>query len=259
MKQIYILTFFFLLISITFLNAQTLDVDFTGACGNALFITETQTVAQSFTSGLSGALTKVNVGISVDNNALSSVTGVANIYSGDCNGTLLESQAFSFQINTSLALREISFSNPPIVSSGQTYTLELVEDSGQNVTIRWHFENSFNCGGEYLGGTANETRCSVYPGDAYIQTFVSSALSNTEINLINKTIKIFPNSSIDFIQIQGLTKTEKYRIYNILGLSVYNGLIADNDKINILNLTNGIYFLKFENGNTIKFIKDSVC
>ncbi|QRM89432.1 T9SS type A sorting domain-containing protein [Lacinutrix sp. WUR7] len=30
---------------------------------------------------------------------------------------------------------------------------------------------------------------------------------------------------------------------------------TNNKKIDIQNLTNGIYFLKFENGNTLKFIK----
>lgn len=34
-----------------------------------------------------------------------------------------------------------------------------------------------------------------------------------------------------------------------------NGSISNQEKINIQNLTNGRYFLKFQNGNTFNFIK----
>jgi hypothetical protein len=69
-------------------------------------------------------------------------------------------------------------------------------------------------------------------------------------------LSIFPNPSTDFIQISGLTKAENYKVYNVLGEEVNNGIISDNEKINVINLTNGLYFLKFENGNTLKFLKD---
>ena len=75
-------------------------------------------------------------------------------------------------------------------------------------------------------------------------------------NNLTKLFKIFPNPSSDFIQISGLTKTENYRIYNIIGAEINNGNVSDNEKIDVKNLTSGLYFLKFENGNTIKFIKE---
>jgi len=37
---------------------------------------------------------------------------------------------------------------------------------------------------------------------------------------------------------------------------IKKGIIADNEQIDISNFTNGMYFLKFKNGNTIKFIKE---
>ena len=68
--------------------------------------------------------------------------------------------------------------------------------------------------------------------------------------------KIFPNPSTNFIQISGLLKKEYYTIYNILGSEIKNGILTNNEKIYIKDFTNGLYFLKFDNGNTIKFIKE---
>ena len=35
------------------------------------------------------------------------------------------------------------------------------------------------------------------------------------------------------------------------------GVVSSTNKIDIQNLTNGIYFLKFDGGNTLKFIKSN--
>ncbi len=83
----------------------------------------------------------------------------------------------------------------------------------------------------------------------------AQTLSNNEFELDEK-IKLFPNPSTENIQVAGLTKTENYRIYNILGKEISNSTISANEKINIQNMSNGLYFLKFDNGNTIKFIKE---
>ena len=83
----------------------------------------------------------------------------------------------------------------------------------------------------------------------------SSTLSVTEVELSNKKIKLFPNLTTDFIQISGLIKTEKYSISSIIGSEIKKGTISNNEKLDIQNLNNGLYFMRFENGNTIKFIK----
>ena len=71
----------------------------------------------------------------------------------------------------------------------------------------------------------------------------------------NNTLKLFPNPSPDYIQISGLTKLENYTIYNIVGAEVKKGFISENGEMDIKNLTNGLFFLVFENGNALKFIK----
>lgn len=73
---------------------------------------------------------------------------------------------------------------------------------------------------------------------------------------INGNISLFPNPSSDFIQILGLTKTENYRLYNNIGSEIISGKISDNEKLEIKSLSNGFYFLKFDDGKTIKFIKE---
>ncbi|GAA3790729.1 hypothetical protein GCM10022271_23880 [Corallibacter vietnamensis] len=69
-------------------------------------------------------------------------------------------------------------------------------------------------------------------------------------------IKVFPNPSKEFIQISNLNSKEPYTIFGILGNQIKKGIIANNEQIDISNFTNGMYFLKFKNGNTIKFIKE---
>ncbi len=98
-------------------------------------------------------------------------------------------------------------------------------------------------------------------GDLYVSKgesivkYSSSTLSLNQVSL-NKTIEIYPNPSHNFINIVGLNKGENYKIFNTLGKELVNGKISNQEKINIQNLANGVYCLKFENGNNFKFIKN---
>lgn len=69
----------------------------------------------------------------------------------------------------------------------------------------------------------------------------------------NDKITTYPNPSSDFIYFKGLTKNENYTVYNSIGTKIFSG--NTNKEIDIQNLTNGIYLLKLDNGNTSKFIK----
>lgn len=91
-----------------------------------------------------------------------------------------------------------------------------------------------------------------YPAD------VPNAFSGNTLFIENfqfDIIKIYPNPASNVIKITGLKETNNFSIYNVLGSKLNSGIISANENINIENLTNGLYFLKFENGNTIKFIK----
>lgn len=80
-------------------------------------------------------------------------------------------------------------------------------------------------------------------------------LGTEDLNFV-KNVSIYPNPSSEFIQISGLNKIENYKIYDVLGAEVLKGEISENKKIDIKNLRQGVYFLKFEKGNTFKFVKN---
>ena len=78
----------------------------------------------------------------------------------------------------------------------------------------------------------------------------------------NPQIKIFPNPSEDFINVElkSFASNAKYEMFDIVGKAVASGILrnADNNKINISYLPKGLYFLNVTDGkNTIsrKFIK----
>ncbi|MFK7833046.1 MAG: T9SS type A sorting domain-containing protein [Winogradskyella sp.] len=90
--------------------------------------------------------------------------------------------------------------------------------------------------------------------------FIDNISMNTTLSLedvsISNAVTLHPNPSSDFIQVSGLKTSETYSIYNVLGSKVSQGVITNNQNIDITALTNGVYFFKFNNGNTIKFIKE---
>lgn len=103
------------------------------------------------------------------------------------------------------------------------------------------------------GGDGNDFYNDILIDDVRITN--QSTLSTNDIAFIKNDYTLFPNPSSEFIQLTGLTVKENYKIYNILGSEIKNGTISNNEQINIRNFTNGLYFLKFDNGNSIKFIK----
>ena len=82
----------------------------------------------------------------------------------------------------------------------------------------------------------------------------SLVLSNEKFNTITK-ISLYPNPTTNFIKLDGLNTEEVISIYNVLGLKVLEKTITRNDEIDIQQFSNGIYFLKFKNGYTLKFLK----
>lgn len=78
---------------------------------------------------------------------------------------------------------------------------------------------------------------------------------STEIIKPTKPISLYPNPSENQIKVSGLAETQKYKIFNIHGIVVSEGIISSSLEISIQNLKTGIYFFKLENGYVIDFIK----
>ena len=69
-------------------------------------------------------------------------------------------------------------------------------------------------------------------------------------------IKIFPNPSTDFVQVSGLTSSVDYKIYNVLGAEFAQGVISDQEIIDVNDFSNGLYVLQLDDQRVFKFIKE---
>ena len=97
----------------------------------------------------------------------------------------------------------------------------------------------------------NETQIVTVSGAGAATTLSSETLAITK----NK-LRIYPNPAANRITISGLKNKERFGIYNLLGAEMLTGALIDNDGIEIERFSNGLYFLKFNDGATLKFIKE---
>ena len=84
----------------------------------------------------------------------------------------------------------------------------------------------------------------------------TTTLGVDDISSSDFKIIVSPNPANDYLIVSGLKNTENFSIYNMLGLKIFDGIIDNDKKIDIKSLSNGVYFLKFENNKAIKFIKN---
>ena len=87
---------------------------------------------------------------------------------------------------------------------------------------------------------------------------IEDALSNSEVNNINN-ISLFPNPATDEVTIFGdLHNSSNFILRDNIGRTIKNISVKQNvciHKIDIGNLSKGIYFLSIDNGNSKKIIK----
>ena len=144
---------------------------------------------------------------------------------------------------SSISPRYSPYDHTSIIQIDITNLTPLISDLVTNIN---------NPTGLFLDG--NDLYISVY-GDNKIVKFSSTILRTEEYSSGSQKLKIFPNPSTEFIQVSNLTTNKNYKIYSVLGTEIKSGNISNNDIIDIKNLTNETYFLKLENGNSIKFLK----
>ncbi|TDD99466.1 T9SS type A sorting domain-containing protein [Flavobacterium cellulosilyticum] len=80
-------------------------------------------------------------------------------------------------------------------------------------------------------------------------------LDKEVFEISTKNLSISPNPSNNYIQVSGIETSENYKMYSASGVEVFKGTISDNEKIDIKNLANGLYFLQFNKGRAAKIIK----
>lgn len=78
----------------------------------------------------------------------------------------------------------------------------------------------------------------------------------TSVQKINDNFEVFPNPSKGWISLSNSEKISKIEIYNELSEIVFNTNSPISDKINLVNLKDGVYFIKiFDINNNIYFNK----
>ncbi len=154
---------------------------------------------------------------------------------------------------------------PPVIYTGNTYQLERFAFNKGRLQNNASMEWSVNLSGTsiddnnvlHLTQTGNltvTTSLSNNPDISYSVSTIVSEPENTE-SIENNKIKIFPNPASGFLQISGIDNANVL-ISDYSGKGVLNLLnVAENEKINISALKQGIYLLKIKTRKNIFFKK----
>ncbi|MCD0480038.1 T9SS type A sorting domain-containing protein [Chryseobacterium sp. LC2016-29] len=108
----------------------------------------------------------------------------------------------------------------------------------------------------YTDNSVLKTSSGFNPEKSLDNTSKKKIESKNETNNINE-VKIFPNPTGDFINIEVNEKTTLLTIYNLSGQKVFNS-VKDLKRINVQNLPSGMYLLEIKTDSKIitkKFIK----
>ncbi len=93
-------------------------------------------------------------------------------------------------------------------------------------------------------------------GGAFSYTRSTDQTVDVEDIAIEHGIELFPNPATESIQLTGLNSKAQYQIFDVLGVEIKTGLIANQEILDISNFSHGLYFLKVKNGGVIKFLKE---
>ncbi|WP_052172476.1 T9SS type A sorting domain-containing protein [Psychroserpens jangbogonensis] len=177
--------------------------------------------------------------------------GNLNIYSGNnVNSTPIYTQSHpSITINNIGDPIRINITGTLNLTQDSQYTFEFTVNS---IDVLY---NSFN---GYPGGTAFQDGSEEICCDFFFNVSIADAPLSIDNYEVHKAVSIFPNPSRDYITIMmpNLETIKKYSILNALGQEVIKGSIKSNEEIDIRNFMNGLYFMKFDDGNTLKFLKE---
>ncbi|AXP82581.1 hypothetical protein CJ739_3519 [Mariniflexile rhizosphaerae] len=83
----------------------------------------------------------------------------------------------------------------------------------------------------------------------------TSTQSNIDVNS-KVRLKTYPNPSTNYISLSGLMETKNYIIYNMTGKELARGSVSYNNKIDVRFLDNGLYLLKLDDFEIIRFVKE---
>lgn len=131
----------------------------------------------------------------------------------------------------------------PTGGSSTAFVQAIQNDMGTNVAVNWTAITSF-------------TITSAQGNDTFgIDDIAFATTLSIEDYDMRNAISIYPNPTSDFINISGLKEKTVYNIFNVLGESVLKGTASKDNPINIREFRKGLYFIRLEDTQTLKFIK----
>lgn len=84
---------------------------------------------------------------------------------------------------------------------------------------------------------------------------ITAGTVGIEENEANNTVRVFPNPATNMVNVEAQGFAQ-YQLVNMLGQTVEsNNLVNGNAQINVANLSNGVYFVRLINGNTVETVK----
>jgi hypothetical protein len=185
--------------------------------------------AFAFCTGLTSLIIPNSV-TSIQDSAFRNCTGLTSLSIGN---SVTKIDNYAFYSCTGLTSVDVSWSTPLVIG------------------------NVFP--GVTLSGVTLNVSAPGVPGDyaaAPIWQSFGTITLGTNSYQSNSNIKVYPNPANGYVTISGLVDTVNYSVYNVLGAEIRTGSTTSDQKIDIQNLSKGTYFIKLENKNTIKFIKD---
>ena len=155
---------------------------------------------------------------------------------------------FNIKINTQVWQSTVTidtifwYNNDVLVHSGKDTTFTPTENGDYNIKIKTIYNNVYN------GKSSLFTRYEVSKKLTVSTITTTGIKENEEKSKIELTV--FPNPTTDVLNI---SKVVEFHIFSITGQEVLNGI---DNKVDVSNLTNGVYFLKTVNGEMKKFVKN---
>lgn len=148
---------------------------------------------------------------------------------------------------------ELTFSQPfSVLSEG----VNLQKSNNNTLVVN---NNSGNGIIEFSGSINSLAITSISGANGSIQA-MTFGKTDSPLSTINSpkqkyNTKIFPNPSSKTIKISNIKEKSSYTIYNVIGSEVAKGFVSKNEVIDISNYNNGLYFIKLDDGNMLKFVK----
>ncbi|RTL14858.1 MAG: T9SS type A sorting domain-containing protein [Flavobacteriaceae bacterium] len=244
---------FLLLFSINNSSAQCT----TGFNGSNTAFTQAIRTGQTFQVSCSGLLSTIV--FNPTNPNIDDLRG-QNVFVGvrlkDVNGAVLANATINGASNT-----DQWFNGATITADFTAANLTL----NANTTYRWEVFETTNDIALYLFGRNNtnsyalgnlfEDNASLSGVDA--EDWTVNVQANLSADLFEKQdVRIYPNPTTNFITVTGLLNSETYVIYDMMGRQLQNGILNNNDTINIENLAIGKYLLQFSNGASSSILKN---